>query len=812
MRPTIPTLTLTLAFTLAFAFLATTFPLRAAADTVSTVLPALMPMPAKMEIAPKRWVADSPAPMTVSGAFKIGIFGAAAQDERVRAAVIRLLQRWGARTGLTFDALAPDGTLITVAGVNTLSPPGSPVVFSPVHYETNKSIQTLTLFPLLVITATAAAPALPALGEDESYSLDVTTTCAQLSAPTTTGVLRGLATLTQLLQQNAGGFSLPNCAINDSPRFPWRGLMLDCARHWMPVDVIKRQLDGMELVKLNVLHLHLSDDQGFRVESKTHPELQQKGSDGHYFTQEQIREIIRYATARAIRVVPEFDMPGHAASWSPSHPELMSGPPHNAGDPPPKTSPPTIWDGTCRVEHTWCIFDMVFNPANEATYTFLDEFLGEMAALFPDPCLHTGGDETNGVQWNANPDIQKFIADNHLKNNASLQAYFTNRVGKILAAHGKKLVGWEEILHAGLAPDSVIHAWRDGKNALVTAAKAGRPVILSAGYYLDLNLHAADHYLIDPFPAAGAGAAAGAGDGTPLTPAEQKNVLGGEAAMWAEWATPEILDQRIWPRAAAVAERLWSPQSLRDTDDMYRRLDAITLRLDEAGLQHIRNRAALLQRLAGDRATPAQLDALRIFAEALEPVKRYQRRRLDTTSTQQTPLVGLVDAIVTDSASARAFNANVAAYLEVRKSKTGPSIKADTASKSDPANRTAPEQATQLLNEIAAQLERWQSAAETTSALFATLGPRLKPEADYARGVVYACQKARIATDVSAGSTRQDRQQATSVKATAYSSADTDIDIDKATNPNASSVEFPALAGINQLIDATREPSSGNVK
>jgi len=785
MRPLIPTL--------AFTFLATTFPLRATADAATdSPAPALMPMPAKIQLAPKRWALDSPAPMAINGSFKVGIFGAAARDERVRAAVTRLLQRWGARTGLTFDSLAPDGMLLTVAGVDTQSPPGSPVLFAPTGTTaplsstngTTTSIQTLELLPLLVITSATAAPALPALGEDESYTLDIAATYAQLDAPTTTGVLRGIATLTQLLQQTANGYSLPNCFIQDSPRFPWRGLMIDCSRHWMPIEVIKRQLDGMELVKLNVLHLHLSDDQGFRIESKTHPELQQKGSDGHYFTQEQIREIIRYAAARAIRVVPEFDMPGHVSSWSPSHPELMSGSPRNAGDPPSEDSPGAIWDGTYRIERTAGIFDMVFNPANEATYAFLSEFLGEMAALFPDPYFHIGGDENNGAQWSANPAIQKFIADNHLKNNAGLQTYFTNRVGKILAAHDKKPVGWEEILNDGLAPGSVIDAWRGNGRALAAAAKAGYPVILSAGYYLDLNLHASDMYLTDPLPA-----------NTPLTPDEQKLILGGEAPMWAEWVNAETIDSRIWPRAAAVAERLWSPQTQRDVDDMYRRLAAISLRLDEAGLQHIRNRESLLMRLAGDNATPDQLYALRTFSAALEPVKRYQRSRLQREKTQQTPLVGLVDAVVTDSASARQFNADVAAFLEERKIVE--------------AHKTPPKKAAQILNKIDIQIQYWQDASEAIATQLATSSPQLKAVAEYADRASRACKQAEIALTILSYIPDEQPHHSHCLEDFPPHSLDLEA-FDQAMKPNELAVEFPAAAGMRQLIIAALEQSKQN--
>jgi hexosaminidase len=252
----------------------------------------------------------------------------------------------------------------------------------------------------LVITCQKTSPEIPSLGEDESYVLDVAPGGARLNSNTVIGALRGLATLTQLLQRDARGWFIPAVTVHDQPRFPWRGLLIDVCRHWEPIEVIERNLDGMALVKLNVLHLHLTEDQGFRIESRTHPELQSEGSDGQFFTQTQIREIITYAAQRGIRVVPEFDLPGHSTSWVVSHPELSSLP------------------GPFRIERHWGVFDPVLDPTNEAVYALLEDFLGEMAALFPDPFIHIGGDENNHKEWNANPRIQAFIRDHHLGDDA----------------------------------------------------------------------------------------------------------------------------------------------------------------------------------------------------------------------------------------------------------------------------------------------------------------------------------------------------------------------------------------------------------
>ncbi|HTB80682.1 MAG TPA: family 20 glycosylhydrolase [Opitutaceae bacterium] len=544
----------------------------------------LMPVPAEVHFAAGR------LPVTAKFAFAI----TGHDDARLRAALARALQRWEARTGLVLAheaGSAAEATLIVECGG-----PGGVV---------------------------------PSLDENEAYALEIDSNRATLHAATVVGALRGLETLLQLLQADADGYFLPVVSIRDQPRFPWRGLLIDVSRHWQPLAVIKRNLDGMALVKLNVLHLHLTDNQGFRIESKTHPELVEKGSDGNYFTQDQMRGLIAYAAARGIRVVPEFDLPGHTTSWVVSHPELASQP------------------GPYQIERHWGVFDPVLDPTNEKTYALLDDFLGEMAALFPDAYIHIGGDENDGVQWNANARIQAFIREHQLHDNAGLQTYFNQRVSAILARHGKRMIGWDEIFQPGLPDGSVIQSWR-GIDSLAAAARQGYGGILSNGYYIDLMHPAAEHYLNDPVPA-----------GTTLTPAEQKRILGGEATMWSEWVTPETIDSRIWPRTAAIAERLWSPRAINDVADMYRRLAGISARLDEAGLLHERNHQPMLRRLAGDNVDEAGLLALETLTDLVEPVKNYERGQQQPDSTQFTPLTGLVDCAQADSAEARAFSSKV---------------------------------------------------------------------------------------------------------------------------------------------------------
>ena len=483
----------------------------------------------------------------------------------------------------------------------------------------------------LEIACDAASKELPQLGEDESYTLTIGSTKAELHAATTLGVMRGFQTFLQLVQITPQGFAAPAVKIEDKPQFPWRGLMIDSSRHFMPIEVIKRNLDGMAAVKLNVFHWHLSDNQGFRVESKKLPKLQEMGSDGLYYTQDQVKDVIAYARDRGIRVVPEFDIPGHCTAWLVGYPELGSGP------------------GPFTIDRTWGVFDPAMDPTRESTYKFLDKFIGEMAKLFPDPFFHIGGDEVNGKAWDANPKIQDFMHAHGLKNNADLQAYFNTRVQKIVEKHGKTMEGWDEILRPDLPKNIVIQSWR-GPQSLADAAKQGYRGLLSAGYYLDLNYTAASHYTPDPL----GGAAAS------LSAEEKQRILGGEACMCAEYVSPENVDSRIWPRMAAIAERLWSPQSVNDIDSMYSRLDGIGAWLDAYGLKHHTQYNLMLKRMSGLE----DASALRTLIDVVEPVKGYARYQLAAVKPgTTTPLNRAVDAARPESLRAREFSRMVDEFV-----------------------------------------------------------------------------------------------------------------------------------------------------
>lgn len=460
------------------------------------------------------------------------------------------------------------------------------------------------------------------LGEDESYHLEVTSTGVLLTAPNPLGVLHGLQTFLQLVHSTPEGFAVAAVTIDDKPRFPWRGLMIDTGRHFMPLDVIRENLDGMEAVKLNVFHWHLSEDQGFRIESKTFPLLQEKGSDGLYYTQDQVREILEYARDRGIRVVPEFDMPGHTTSWFVGYPDLASG------------------KGPYKIERHWSIFDPAMDPTRESTYHFLDQLIDEMSALFPDAYFHIGGDECTGKEWDANPHIQRYMKDHHIKDNVALQAYFTGRVQQLVTKHHKIMVGWDEVLQPDTPHDVVIQSWR-GQDSLAEAARRGYRGFLSAGYYLDLNHSAAEHYAVDPLVS---------GTAT-LSPSEAANILGGEATMFTEYDTPENINSRIWPRTAAIAERLWSVQTVRDPESMYQRLTALSDKLAYYGLPFQSGSEQMLRRLSAS-ADPA---SLQVLASVVQPPRDYAREKLKTYDAF-VPLNRLVDTVPPESETARVFN------------------------------------------------------------------------------------------------------------------------------------------------------------
>lgn len=469
--------------------------------------------------------------------------------------------------------------------------------------------------PHFIVQTAGPSAAVQQLGEDESYHLEISATDVQLTAPNPIGVLRGLQTFLQLVRITPKGFSVPVVTIDDKPRFPWRGLLIDSGHRFVPVPAIKRNLDGMEAVKLNVFHWRFADNQGFHIESKEFPLLQEKGSGGYYYTQDEVRGVIAYARDRGMRVVPEFDMPCHTTSWFMGYPDLAS-----RQDPSQSSA---------------------INPARESTYKFLDRFIGEMAALFPDSYFHAGGDECDVKEWEENPRIQDFMRAHGIKDGVALQEVFTSRIQKIIEGLKRTMMGWDEILQPNTPKNVVIHSWR-GPDSLAEAARRGYRGVLSSGYYIDLNQSAAEHYQVDPLGAAAAS----------LTSDQKARVLGGEATMWTDIVSDENMDNRIWPRTAAIAERLWSPQQVQDIDSMYQRLAIVSEKLGYYGPRHRLITDEMLQRMSGE-PDPVPL---RVLASVVQPPKLYERQKL-RAFTDFTPLNRLDDAVPPESATAREFEA-----------------------------------------------------------------------------------------------------------------------------------------------------------
>ena len=519
-------------------------------------------------------------------------------ENRVRNASVKFLRRLSNRTG----------------------------VFLENGFPTTNNKATLSLLFNKVATLS--------INTDESYSLKFKNDTIQIKAVTDVGVLRGLETLLQLVNNTAENYFFESVTISDSPRFVWRGLMIDAARHFQPIEVLKRNLDAMASVKLNVFHWHLSDDQGFRVESKIYPRLQKIASDGLYYTQEQIKEIVTYASNLGIRVIPEIDVPGHASAILAAYPMLGSKDNYEY-----------------KIERFSGVFNPTLNPTKEATYTFLENLFTEIAPLFPDKYFHIGGDENEGKNWDENKEIQTFKEKHNLKNNHDLQTYFNIKLDNILKKLGKKLMGWDEILTPSTPRTAVIHSWR-GKHeglkqsTLIEAAKKGYQTVLSTGYYIDRLLSVTAHYNIDPI------------GNVILTKEERKRILGAETTMWSELVTPLTIDSRIWPRTAAIAERYWSQKEISDVDNMLKRLQIISNHLEELGITHLKNKDVILRNICNNQ----DISAIKSLSDICEPLKVYSRNKGGTEYKTFSPFTLFADACTADAKDAILFNNEVALF------------------------------------------------------------------------------------------------------------------------------------------------------
>jgi len=435
------------------------------------------------------------------------------------------------------------------------------------------------------------------------YILSVTGRSIFLKSPSAEGLFRGIQTIRQLLPpqvETEGGLAgetaaaVPACYITDAPRFSYRGLHLDVCRHFYTVDEVKRYLDIMALHKFNVFHWHLTDDQGWRIEIKKYPGLTVTGSQrketlvghggrppftydgiphGGYYTQEQAREIVKYAADRYITVIPEIEMPGHAVAAIASYPWL------------------SCTGNKLDVQTRWGVFDDVFCAGKDTVFAFLEDVLDEVIEIFTSEYMHVGGDECPKVRWENCSACQKRIKDEGLKNEHELQSWFITRMEKYLNAHGRQIIGWDEILEGGLAPEATVMSWR-GVNGGIEAARLGHDAIMTPTGFAYLDYYQAEPageplsiggyvplekvYSFEPVPAE-------------LTPDEQKHILGFQGNVWTEYiATMSHLEYMAFPRAFAIAETGWTPALKKDFEEFLSRLEVQKQRYDLMKINYFR--------------------------------------------------------------------------------------------------------------------------------------------------------------------------------------------------------------------------------
>ena len=463
------------------------------------------------------------------------------------------------------------------------------------------------------------------LETNESYSINISSSSIKITSENNVGAYRAMETLLQLINTDKGEAFFINCNIIDKPRFKWRGLLVDVCRHWIPLDIIKRNIDAMASVKMNVLHLHLTDDQGFRIESKKFPKLHEMGSDGKYYTQNEIKDIIKYANERGVRVVPEFDIPGHISSWLVGYPKLAS------------------IDQNYELPKGYGVFKATLNPSQDFTYRFLDTLLTEMCLLFPDKYFHIGGDEILVNDWNKNKKIQRYKDKYMLTSNKDLHAHFNKKILSILSRNKKIMMGWDDIYNPKLPNSITVQFWRS-KESLFNAAKNGYNSILSNGYYLDKVNRIENYYKNTPLP-----------KGNSLTEQEQKMILGGEATMWTEIVNYRTIESRIWPSALAIAERLWSNDKECNIDTLYKKIPIISSQLEEFGLMHLNCQGVMLRMLSRNSV----IDSWKPFISVLEPISGYERHQFlkkQNRYTTASPLNRIADACYVESFTARKFN------------------------------------------------------------------------------------------------------------------------------------------------------------
>jgi len=404
----------------------------------------------------------------------------------------------------------------------------------------------------------------------EYYELRIKKDFILIKGASHEGLIHGIYSLLQLIPRSSGidDSKLACLSIKDYPKFKWRGMLLDCCRHFMDVDFVKRYIDLLAYHKMNVLHWHLTEDQGWRIEIQQYPKLTEIGAwrtekdgsiYGGFYTHEQIKEVIAYASQRGITVIPEIELPGHSLAALAAYPEY------------------SCTGGPFEVERDWGVFKDIYCAGNDSTFTFLENILDEVIKLFPSEYIHIGGDEAPKFRWENCAKCQKRIATEGLHDEHELQSYFIQRIENYINSKGKKLIGWDEILEGGLAKGATVQSWR-GFEGAAEAAKTGHDAIVSptSHAYFDYGLEVTDLekvYAFNPIPEG-------------LTDEEAEHIIGGECNMWTERAAQNTIDSKVFPRILAMSEVLWTYSAARNYDAFYDRVQNHYKRLDQLGVEY----------------------------------------------------------------------------------------------------------------------------------------------------------------------------------------------------------------------------------
>ena len=456
---------------------------------------------------------------------------------------------------------------------------------------------------------------------EEGYALEVTYDKIVISGKTSKGVFYGIQTLRQLMpvsieSSNSKLITIPAVSIKDNPRYVYRGMHLDVGRHLFPVEFIKKYIDLIALHKMNTFHWHLTEDQGWRVEIKKYPKLTEVGAwrngtiighnpgtgndqekYGGFYTQDEVKDIVNYATERHVSVIPEIELPGHSSAAIASYPYLSCFPneptlvPNNMMS---EKGRKIIASGTPKiVNETWGVMDDVYCAGKEETFQFLEDVLDEVMPLFAASYVHIGGDESPKGNWKRCSNCQKRMKDLGLKDEHELQSYFIQRMEKYINSKGKNIIGWDEILEGGLAPNATVMSWR-GTEGGIEAAKQHHNVIMTPGHSCYFDYYQSADRENEPLAIGGLTTVADVYSYEPtpdeLSKEEGKYILGAQGNVWTEYMkTPEYVEYMILPRMSALAEVVWSPKASKDWEDFNNRLHYLTKRFEVMGLNYAKH-------------------------------------------------------------------------------------------------------------------------------------------------------------------------------------------------------------------------------